>query len=40
MNRYNELVDYKNEHGHANPPKKEGQLEHGATLSVHYSRTK
>ena len=23
---YNDLVDYKNEHGHANPPTREGQL--------------
>ncbi len=24
--RYNDLVDYKNEHGHASPPQREGQL--------------
>ena len=38
--RYNDLVDYKNEHGHANPPKREDQLGRGATHSAHYSRTK
>jgi hypothetical protein len=26
IDRYNDLVDYKNEHGHASPPQREGQL--------------
>jgi hypothetical protein len=26
IDRYNQLVDYKNEHGHANPPAREGRL--------------